>query len=81
LAFKSNPQTNEPDISHLTFRLSKKIEKHAHALAVYPFHYHFCKIHKTLRRIPARKQTLAAKHGNLEMLWVVGIVMTPQTNE
>jgi hypothetical protein len=32
---------------------SKKIENQVHALALFTFHYNFCKIHKTLRCTPA----------------------------
>jgi len=37
----------------LTLAFSKKIENHVHAIALYAFHYNFCKIHKTLRVTPA----------------------------
>jgi len=39
--------------TRLTLGFSKKIENHVHALALFTFHYNFCKIHKTLRCTPA----------------------------
>ncbi len=39
--------------TRLTLGFSKKIENHIYALALYTFHYNFCKIHKTLRVTPA----------------------------
>lgn len=35
--------------NRLTNAHSKKIEYHAHAIAIYFMHYNFCKIHTTLR--------------------------------
>jgi len=45
--------------TRLTLGFSKKIENHVHALALYAFHYNFCKLHKTLRCTP----TMAAGVG------------------
>jgi IS1 family transposase len=39
--------------TRLTLGFSKKIENHIHAVALFTFHYNFCKIHKTLRCTPA----------------------------
>lgn len=44
--------------TRLTLGFSKKIENHIHALALYTFHYNFCKIHKTLRVTPAMEAGL-----------------------
>jgi len=44
--------------TRLTNAFSKKIENHVHAIALYAFHYNFCKIHKTLRVIPAMEAGL-----------------------
>jgi hypothetical protein len=40
---------------------SKKIENHMHALALYVFHYNFCKIYKTLRCTPAMEAGVSGK--------------------
>jgi IS1 family transposase len=39
--------------TRLTNAFSKKLENHAHAVALHFFHYNFCRIHKTLRITPA----------------------------
>jgi hypothetical protein len=39
--------------TRLTNAYSKKIENHAHAIAIYFMHYNFCKIRSTLRVTPA----------------------------
>lgn len=39
--------------TRLTNAFSKKLDNHMHALAIYFFHYNFCRIHKTLRMTPA----------------------------
>ncbi len=44
--------------TRLTLGFSKKIENHIHAIALFAFHYNFCKIHKTLRVTPAMEAGL-----------------------
>jgi IS1 family transposase len=39
--------------TRLTNGFSKKLENHSHSLAVYFFHYNFCRIHKSLKVTPA----------------------------
>ena len=39
--------------TRLTNAFSKRIEKHAAQIALYFFHYNFCRMHKTLRCTPA----------------------------
>ncbi len=39
--------------------LSKKLENHIHALALYFVHYNFCRIHKTLKTTPALQSGIA----------------------
>jgi IS1 family transposase len=44
--------------TRLTLGFSKKIENHIHAIALFAFHYNFCKIHSTLRVTPAMEAGL-----------------------
>jgi len=39
--------------TRLTNGFSKKIENHAYAVAIHYMHYNFCRVHMTLRVIPA----------------------------
>ena len=39
--------------TRLTNAFSKKLENHAHAVALHVFHYNFCRLHQTLRVTPA----------------------------
>jgi IS1 family transposase len=52
----------------LTNAHSKKIENHAHAIALYFMHYNFVKIHTTLRVTPAMQAGLATKLWEIEDL-------------
>ncbi len=54
--------------TRLTLGFSKKIENHIHAIALYAFHYNFCKIHKTLRVTPAMEAGLTDHVWELEEL-------------
>ena len=58
--------------TRLTNAFSKKIQNHAHALALYYVWYNFCRVHQTLRTSPA----MAAKiTGTLhDMEWIVGLI-------
>ncbi|MGE3624486.1 MAG: IS1 family transposase, partial [Bdellovibrionales bacterium] len=51
--------------TRLTNAFSKKVENHAHAIALHFMHYNFCRIHKSLRVSPA----MAA--GVSETLWTL----------
>jgi hypothetical protein len=39
--------------TRLTNGFSKKFENHAHQVALYFFHYNFCRVHSSLRVTPA----------------------------
>lgn len=56
--------------TRLTNAFSKKIENHAHSVALHYMHYNFCRIHKTLRVTPA----MAA--GVTDRLWTVADIVT-----
>lgn len=55
--------------TRLTNAFSKKIENHAHSVALHYMHYNFVRIHKTLRVSPA----MAA--GVTERLWTIGDIV------
>lgn len=55
--------------TRLTNAFSKKIENHAHSVALFALYYNFVRIHKTLRMTPA----MAAKV--TERLWEIGDIV------
>lgn len=55
--------------TRLTNAFSKKVENHAHAVALFAMYYNFVRIHKTLRMTPA----MAAKI--TDRLWEIGDVI------
>jgi IS1 family transposase len=54
--------------TRLTDGFSKKFDNHVHQIAVYFFHYNFCRIHKTLRVTPAMEAGLTDRVWTLEKL-------------
>ena len=54
--------------TRLTNAHSKKIENHAHAIALYFMHYNYCKIHQTLRVTPAMEAELTDHVWEIEEL-------------
>jgi IS1 family transposase len=52
--------------TRLTNAFSKKIENHAHAIAVYFMHYNFVRIHQTLRVTPAMAAGVSQKLWSME---------------
>ena len=52
--------------TRLTNGFSKKIQNHAHAIALYFMHYNFVRIHKTLRVTPAMAAGITDKLWSLE---------------
>jgi IS1 family transposase len=55
--------------TRLTNAFSKKVEMHAHAVALHFMHYNFVRIHKTLRQTPAMAAGVTAK------LWEIADVV------
>ena len=47
--------------TRLTNAFSKKVENHGHSVALYYFHYNFCRIHTTIKTTPAMKAGIADK--------------------
>jgi IS1 family transposase len=54
--------------TRLTNAFSKKVENHAHAIALHYMHYNYCRIHQTLRVTPAMQAGLANRVWDLEDL-------------
>lgn len=54
--------------TRLTNAFSKKLEMHAHSIALHFAYYNFCKIHQTLRVTPAMEAGLSDHAWNLEEL-------------
>jgi len=52
--------------TRLTNGFSKKVENHAHALAIYFMHYNFARIHSSLRVSPAMAAGVTDKLWSLE---------------
>jgi hypothetical protein len=52
--------------TRLTNGFSKRVENHAHAVALHFMHYNFTRIHKTLRVAPAMKAGVTSKLWNVE---------------
>lgn len=54
--------------TRLTNAFSKKMENHAHAVALHMMHYNFCRIHQTLRVTPAMAAGVCSKVWEIEDL-------------
>jgi hypothetical protein len=61
--------------TRLTNAFSKKVENHAHAVALHFMHYNFAKIHKTLRVTPAIETNVADHVWPIEE--IVGLLDRP----
>jgi IS1 family transposase len=64
-----NVRMHSRRLTRLTNAFSKKIENHAHAMALHFMYYNFVRIHKTLRMTPA----MAAKV--TKRLWEIGDIV------
>ncbi len=58
--------------TRLTNAFSKKIQNHAHSLALYYVWYNFCRIHQTLRTSPAMEAGITDTLHDME--WIVGLI-------
>jgi IS1 family transposase len=54
--------------TRLTNAFSKKVENHAHAVALHFMYYNFCRIHKTLRVTPAQEAGITQHAWSVEDL-------------
>ena len=54
--------------TRLTNAFSKKLENHAHAVALHYMYYNFCRIHQTLETTPAKKAGVADRVWSVEDL-------------
>jgi len=57
--------------TRLTNAFSKKIDNHCAALALYFFHYNFCRIHRTLRTSPAQAAGVTDELLSMESLCAI----------
>jgi IS1 family transposase len=57
--------------TRLTNAFSKKLENHCNALALYFFHYNFCRQHKTLRVSPAQEAGITDELLSMESLCTI----------
>jgi hypothetical protein len=65
--------------TRLTNSFGKKVDNHAHAIALHYMHYNFCRVHQTLRVTPAMEAGIADHVWTIEE--VVGILDTyPKEN-
>jgi len=55
--------------TRLTNAFSKKMENHAHMVALYELWYNFVRVHKTLRTSPAMAAGIEASSGHSTMSW------------
>ena len=58
--------------TRLTNAFSKKIQNHAHSLALYYVWYNFCRIHRSLRVTPAMEAGITSTVHDME--WIVGLI-------
>ena len=65
--------------TRLTNAFSKKVENHAHAIAIHMMHYNFCRIHKSLRVTPAMAAGVAGHVWSLEEMAELGKPAAPAT--
>jgi hypothetical protein len=56
-------------MTRLTNAFSKKMENHAHAMALHFLYYNFVRIHKTLRTTPAMAANVTKR------LWKIGDIV------
>ena len=54
--------------TRLTNAFSKKVENHAHMVALHFMHYNYCRVHMTLRVTPAMQAGLADHVWEIEEL-------------
>ena len=58
--------------TRLTNGFSKRVENHAHMLALHFAHYNFCHVHKTLKCSPAMAAGVTDTLRDME--WIVGLI-------
>lgn len=65
--------------TRLTNGFSKKVENHAHAIALHYMYYNFCRIHKTLRYTPAMAAGVTSKLWAIED--IINLLPKPEPHE
>ena len=56
--------------TRLTNAFSKKLENHAHAVALHMFHYNFCRLHESIKGTPAMRAGITPR------LWEIADIVT-----
>jgi hypothetical protein len=65
--------------TRLTNGFSKKVENHAHAIAIHYMHYNYCRAHQTLRVTPAMASGLSGHVWEIEEL--VGLLESDEAKQ
>jgi len=60
-ATSSGVRADCPGAWSIDFAFSKKVENHAHSVALFAMYYNFVRIHKTLRTTPAMAAGVTSK--------------------
>ena len=63
--------------TRLTNGFSKKLDNHVAAVALYAFHYNFCRVHEALRTTPAKAVGVADRTWSIAQLVDAALAVAP----